>query len=102
MLNDRVSAGIKILGVYFFVLGFEKLIGLISALITVQYESKQFSTYLGAPSTSFAYAAATHQAISYLTSMLFFFASAFLCIKFTSMLTRLCGADAPNQSAGLP
>jgi hypothetical protein len=92
MANDRVSAGIKILGVYFLVFGFEKLVGLVSALVVLSGKSNRMPSYLGAPSDSLLFVAAKHQAIDYLIYSAFFFVAALVCIKFTPMLSRLCGA----------
>lgn len=98
MLNERVSAGIKILGIYYLFAGFERLFGLASAVMALRDESKQMNTYLGAPSSSFTHVFAHQQFVTYLAISAFYFVAAFLCIKLTPSLTRLSGASDPDKS----
>jgi hypothetical protein len=99
MLKDRVSAGLKILGVYFSIIAFEKILLLGLTLYFRQLELKQATAYMGQATSPMAQAAVLRQGIGYISGAVFYLLAALICIKFTSVLVGFCVGSESGKTA---
>jgi hypothetical protein len=99
MLKDRVSAGLKILGIYFSIIAFEKVLLLGLTFYFRQLELKQSAAYMGQAASPMAQAAVIRQGVGYISGAVFYLIAAILCIKFTSVLVGFCVGSEGGKSA---
>lgn len=96
MLKDRISAGVKIIGVYFLFVGLEKVLSLSLSLFFLREESRQASAYLGQAAASMSRFAIPRQSLSFAAGALFYLLAALLCLKATSWFVRICAGAQPD------
>ena len=89
-LKERVSAGLKIIGFYFFFVALERLISLGLSLYFLREDTKQGAAYLGQIATSTGRLAITRQGAWLRLRRPVLPRGGLICIKLTPALVRIC------------